>query len=65
MIYHYLLMQLWEYEVVEAFFLSNQSEKYVELEFGPYGQHLVLLLDGRRNAIKHSLPLSYRSQISE
>merc|ERR1719322_334041 len=56
--------KLWEYEVVEAFFLSNQSEKYVELEFGPHGQHLVLLLDGRRNAIKHSLPLSYSAQIN-
>lgn len=56
--------KLWEYEVVEAFFLNKDSEKYIELEFGPHGQHLVLLLDGRRNAIKHSLPLKYHSQIN-
>jgi len=56
--------KLWEYEVVEAFFLSKDSEKYIELEFGPHGQHQVLLLDGRRNTIKHSLPLNYRSQIN-
>ena len=56
-------MQLWDYEVVEAFFLSSSSERYLELEFGPHGQHLVLLLDGRRNAIKHSLPLEYQATI--
>jgi len=55
--------QLWDYEVVEAFFLSSNSERYLELEFGPHGQHLVLLLDGRRNAIRHSLPLEYQATI--
>ena len=43
--------QLWEHEVVEAFFL-NDKEQYLELEFGPHGQHLMLMLDGNRNAIK-------------
>ena len=43
--------KLWEYEVVEAFFL-NDKEQYLELEFGPHGQHLMLLLNGNRNAIK-------------
>jgi hypothetical protein len=43
--------QLWEYEVVEAFFL-NQEDQYLELEFGPHGQHLALLLAGRRNIIR-------------
>ena len=56
-------MKLWDYEVVEAFFLSSNSERYLELEFGPHGQHLVLLLDGRRNAIRHSLPLEYQATI--
>ena len=45
---------LWEYEVVEAFFL-NSEDQYLEVEFGPHGQHIVLLLDGRRNAIKSVL----------
>ena len=43
--------ELWEYEVVEAFFLNDQ-EQYLELEFGPHGQHLMLILNGNRNAIK-------------
>ena len=43
--------KLWEYEVVEAFFL-NDKEQYLELEFGPHGQHLMLILNGNRNAIK-------------
>ena len=42
---------LWEYEVVEAFFL-NSRDQYLEVEFGPHGQHIVLLLNGRRNAVK-------------
>ena len=56
--------QLWDYEVVEAFFLATSTNKYLELEFGPHGQHLMLLLDGRRNAIRHSLPLEYQATIS-
>ena len=43
--------KLWEYEVVEAFFL-NDKEQYLELEFGPHGQQLMLILNGNRNAIK-------------
>ena len=43
--------KLWEYEVVETFFL-NDADQYLELEFGPHGQHLSLLLNGNRNAIK-------------
>ena len=42
---------LWDYEVVEAFFLNDQDQ-YLEVEFGPHGQHIVLLLDGGRNAVK-------------
>ena len=45
---------LWDYEVVEAFFL-NTEDQYLEVEFGPHGQHIVLLLDGRRNAVKSVL----------
>ena len=43
--------KLWDYEVVEAFFL-NDKDQYLELEFGPHGQHLALLLNGNRNAVK-------------
>merc|ERR1712228_401964 len=54
--------QLWDYEVAEAFFL-NDKDQYLEVEFGPHGQHIMLLLDGRRNAIKHTLPLEYTASI--
>jgi len=56
--------KLWDYEVVEAFFL-NKDEQYLELEFGPHGQHLMLLLNGTRNAVKHSLPLEYTATIDK
>ncbi|XP_054058618.1 UPF0462 protein C4orf33 homolog isoform X3 [Rissa tridactyla] len=40
--------RLWDYEVVEAFFLSDRTEHYLEVELCPHGQHLVLLLSGKR-----------------
>ncbi|XP_076327798.1 UPF0462 protein C4orf33 homolog isoform X2 [Tachypleus tridentatus] len=55
--------KLWDYEVVEAFFLTK-DDKYLEVELSPHGQHLLLLLNGRRNAIEHSLPLNYTTTIS-
>jgi hypothetical protein len=35
---------LYNYEVVETFFLDPVAVNYVELEFHPCGAHLVLLL---------------------
>lgn len=55
--YYYLLFLLFV-PVVEMFFL-NKNDEYLEVELGPWGQHLLLLLQGERNAIKHSLPLDY------
>ncbi|KAE8630362.1 hypothetical protein XENTR_v10000798 [Xenopus tropicalis] len=49
---------LWDYEVVEAFFLNSEKEQYLEVEICPHGQHLVLLLSKRRNIWKECLPLS-------
>ncbi|XP_053559634.1 UPF0462 protein C4orf33 homolog isoform X2 [Bombina bombina] len=49
---------LWDYEVVEAFFLNGQTGQYLEVEICPHGQHLVLLLSQRRHIWKESLPLS-------
>ncbi|NXP44723.1 CD033 protein, partial [Heliornis fulica] len=51
--------QLWDYEVVEAFFLSDRAEQYLEVELCPHGQHLVLLLSGRRKVWKKELPLEF------
>jgi hypothetical protein len=57
--------KLWEHEVVEVFFLSHDdcNDRYLEVEFGPYGQHLGLILDGTRNAIKHTFPMEYSAKI--
>uniref|UniRef100_A0A3P9MV96 Chromosome 4 open reading frame 33 n=1 Tax=Poecilia reticulata TaxID=8081 RepID=A0A3P9MV96_POERE len=41
---------LWDYEVVESFFLDSTKENYLEVELCPHGQHLVLLLSGVGNA---------------
>ncbi len=59
--------KLWEYEVVEAFFATKVDGvwRYLEVEFSPHGHHLVLLLNGVRNAIKHSLPIQYEAKIGE
>lgn len=46
------------FTVVEMFFL-NDNEEYLEVELGPWGEHLLLLLKGERNTINHSLPLDY------
>lgn len=45
-------------QVVEAFFLNPQSGRYLELEFGPHGQHLVLLMQAPgKSRIRDKLPL--------
>ncbi|XP_015479306.1 UPF0462 protein C4orf33 homolog isoform X1 [Parus major] len=50
---------LWDYEVVEAFFLNDRTEQYLEVELCPHGQYLLLLLSGRRKAWKEELPLEF------
>lgn len=49
--------ELWNYEVVELFFLSSKTNHYLELEFSPHGHYLVLLLTDRRKELKQMLPL--------
>uniref|UniRef100_A0A8C1EYS6 Chromosome 4 open reading frame 33 n=2 Tax=Cyprinus carpio TaxID=7962 RepID=A0A8C1EYS6_CYPCA len=51
---------LWDYEVVESFFLNNNTEQYLEVEVCPHGQHLILLLNG-----KHNLPLLFKANIED
>ena len=48
---------LWDYEVVELFFLSSSTNRYIELEFSPHGHYLVILLTDRRKIFKDLLPL--------
>ncbi|BFZ15145.1 hypothetical protein BsWGS_18185 [Bradybaena similaris] len=49
---------LWDYEVVEAFFL-NDNNQYLEVELCPHGQHLLLMLNGQRKMVKDQLPLTH------
>ncbi|XP_013417302.1 UPF0462 protein C4orf33 homolog [Lingula anatina] len=57
--------QLWdEGEVVEAFFL-NDDNQYLEVEFSPYGHHLVLMLNGVRKCFKDKLPLQFSANIED
>ena len=56
-------MGLWDYEVVEAFFLSSETNQYLEVELGPHGHHLVLFLNGKKNIIKQCLPIKWEVSI--
>jgi hypothetical protein len=49
--------ELWNYEVVELFFLASSTNHYIELEFSPRGHYLVLLLIEQRKVLKEMLPL--------
>ena len=53
---------LWEHEVVELFVLGPGA-RYTEIELGPHGHHLVLRLEGRRNAVATLLPLAFTAHI--
>ena len=56
---------MWDYEVVELFFLSSTTGLYLEVEFGPHGQHLGLLLNKRKECLSHSFPLEYQAELLE
>lgn len=52
---------LWEHEVVELFIAGpgdDEGVHYLELELGPHGHHLALLLAGRRHIVGRELPLA-------
>ena len=53
---------LWEHEVVELF-IYGADHRYTEIEMAPSGHHLVLQLEGVRNAVATKLPLAYEATI--
>ncbi|KAM8939485.1 UPF0462 protein C4orf33 homolog [Pelodytes ibericus] len=55
---------LWNYEVVESFFLNSETTQYLEVELCPHGQHLVLLLSGVGYAFKKELPLEFDTDLT-
>ena len=56
--------ELWEYEVVELF-LVGENGHYLELEFGPHGHYLALLLDGPRSVIRSQMTLTHNATVSD
>jgi hypothetical protein len=52
---------LWDHEVIELF-LCGPGQRYLEVEIGPAGHHLVLLLDGFRRPVAQALPLQITTQ---
>ncbi|KAM3622719.1 uncharacterized protein V6R79_002391 [Siganus canaliculatus] len=56
---------LWDYEVVESFFLNSTSRNYLEVELCPHGQHLILLLSGVRQVFKQELPMTFNATITK
>nr|XP_057922448.1 UPF0462 protein C4orf33 homolog isoform X1 [Doryrhamphus excisus] len=52
---------LWDYEVVESFFLDSTTENYLEVEVCPHGQHLILLLSGVGQAFLQQLPMVFNA----
>ena len=53
--------RLWEFEVVELF-LVGEDDRYLEIELGPHGHHLVLELHGVRRVIRSRLEIEYATQ---
>jgi hypothetical protein len=47
---------LWEFEVVELFVLGP-DDRYVEIELGPHGHYLALVLQGARKVVERERPL--------
>ncbi|CAG2180326.1 unnamed protein product, partial [Oppiella nova] len=55
--------KLWDWEVVEVFFLGS-DDRYLETEFAPKGQYLLLQLHGAGNVTKYPIPLdTYSAKI--
>lgn len=55
--------RLWEFEVVEVF-VAGSDGRYTEIELAPSGHHLVLQLDGVRNAVASMIPISYTARVA-
>ena len=51
---------LWEHEVVELF-VGGADQHYLEVELGPHGHFLVLVLRGVRNVTQFGLPIEYEA----
>ena len=55
--------RLWEHEVVELF-IHGPDNRYTEIELSPSGHHLVLQLEGVRQAVSTMLPMQFGATIN-
>lgn len=53
---------LWGFEVVELFLLGA-DERYLEVEVGPRGHHLLLELHGERNLQREGMQMRYDAEL--
>ena len=53
---------LWNFEVVELFLLGT-DQRYLEVEMGPHGHHLLLELHGRRNVVRQGMSMRYEARL--
>jgi hypothetical protein len=53
---------LWNYELVELF-LFGDGERYLELELGPHGHHLILLFAGVRQVLQRIEGADYSARL--
>ncbi len=51
---------LWEHEVVELF-LVGPAREYLEIELGPHGHYLALLLAAPRRVVRDDLEIRYQA----
>ena len=54
---------LWTHEVVELFLVAK-SGRYLELEFGPHGHYLALILSAPRERADDTLDVAYSAEIT-
>jgi hypothetical protein len=52
---------LWEHEVVELL-VVGPDDRYLEIELGPWGHHLVLRLEGVRRPVERLIPIGYETE---
>lgn len=56
---------LWDFEVVEVFLASaaTATARYLEVELGPHGHWLGLVLDGVRRRVAHDVVIDFAARI--
>lgn len=54
-----VLFNGYNFSAVEVYFLNDQTEEYLQVELGPWGQYYVFLFKGPLQEHRSGLPLDY------